>query len=41
MILDIDTDDSIDLQPCISIVLIIGLLTAFYSIGMNEISPEL
>ena len=41
MILDIDTDDGIDLQPCIMTLLIIGLMTAFYTIGMNELSPEL
>jgi len=41
MILDIDTDDGIDLEPCISTLLLIGLLSVFYSIGMNEISPEL
>ena len=40
MILDIDVDDAIDIEPCIILVLLTGLLTTFYAIIYKDISPE-
>ena len=41
MILDLDVDDTIDLEPCILLTLLLGTMSVAFSLLYSDISPEL
>ena len=41
MILDLDVDDDITLEPCIVLMLLLGTMTVVFSLLYTDTSPEL
>jgi hypothetical protein len=41
MILDLDVDDTIDLEPCIILTLLLGTMSVAFSLLYADVSPDL
>jgi hypothetical protein len=41
MILDLDVDDTIDLEPCIILTLLLGTMSVAFTLLYADVSPDL